>query len=489
MQPDDSYLRSVAESTARAVAAAEPVGSGFDGADPALHRRVESWLDAHGADLVELSRDLHAHPEEGFAEHRSVRQVAELLRRHGFDAEVGVGGLETALRVDVGYGDEAKAGLPGSDSNAGSEAKGRVPGSDAGSGGAASGPAGSAASGGVGVDARTRVPHVAFLAEYDALPGIGHGCGHNIICCSAVGGFLAAASALAAEDGGIPGRVSLIGTPAEEGGGGKEHLARAGVFDDVDAVVMLHPFSHDIAAHPFLGRRQVEVIFHGIAAHASAQPFMGRNALDAVVATYQGVAALRQHMPSTDRVHGIITDGGQRPNIVPERAAALFYLRSSDPGTLRELAGRVEAIASGAAEMTGCGLELRWDQQPAYMPIRHNDALAGRWARHQAERGRTALPRGVVPEHLTGSTDLGNLSYRMPAIHAMIGLEGENLSLHTAEFAAAAGSETGDRAVLDGAYGLASTALDYLGDADLREAAHAEFERAGGAVNVAAYFE
>ncbi|QUH00720.1 M20 family metallopeptidase [Saccharopolyspora erythraea] len=455
LQPDDSYLRSVAESTARAVAAAEPVGSGFDGADPALHGRVESWLDAHGADLVALSRDLHAHPEEGFAEHRSVRQVAELLRRHGFDAEVGVGGLETALRVDAGYGDEASG----------------------------------AASGGDGAEARAGVPHVAFLAEYDALPGIGHGCGHNIICCSAVGGFLAAASALAAESGGVPGRVSLVGTPAEEGGGGKEHLARAGVFDDVDAVVMLHPFSHDIAAHPFLGRRQVEVIFHGIAAHASAQPFMGRNALDAVVATYQGVAALRQHMPSTDRVHGIITDGGQRPNIVPERAAALFYLRSSDPGTLRELAGRVEAIAHGAAEMTGCGLELRWDQQPAYMPIRHNDALAGRWARHQAKRGRTALPRGVVPEHLTGSTDLGNLSYRMPAIHAMIGLEGDSLSLHTAEFAAAAGSETGDRAVLDGAYGLASTALDYLADAELREAAHVEFERAGGAVDVAAYFE
>ncbi|WP_344677514.1 M20 family metallopeptidase [Saccharopolyspora taberi] len=433
MQPDDSYLRSVAESTARAVAAAEPVRSEFDGADAAVHADVQRWLTEHSADLVGLSRDLHAHPEEGFAEHRSVRQVAELLKRHGFDAQVGVGGLDTALLATVG-----SAG-----------------------------------------------PHVAVLAEYDALPGIGHGCGHNIICSAGVGGFLGAATAVGAAGG----RVSLVGTPAEEGGGGKEHLARAGVFDDVDAVVMLHPFSHDIAAHPFLGRRQVEVVFRGIAAHAAAQPFMGRNALDAVVATYQGVAALRQHIPSTDRVHGIITDGGQRANVVPERAAVLFYFRSADPGSLRDLARRIEAIAHGAASMTGCGVELTWDQNPGYLPIRHNDTLAARWAHHQSGRGRTSLPRGVVPEYITGSTDLGNLSYRMPAIHPMIALEGESLSLHTAEFAAAAGSETGDRAVLDGAIGLACTAVDYLADERLRTAVHEEFEAAGGAVDVASFLE
>ena len=433
VRPDDSYLRAVAESTARAVASAEPVRSEFDGADPAVHAEVQQWLTGHAEDLVGLSRDLHAHPEEGFAEHRSVRQVADLLAKHGFDAEVGVGGLDTALLAGTG-----------------------------GSG-----------------------PHVAVLAEYDALPGIGHGCGHNIICSAGVGGFLGAAQAAAAAGG----RVSLVGTPAEEGGGGKEHLANAGIFDDVDAVVMLHPFSHDIAAHPFLGRRQVEVVFHGIAAHAAAQPFMGRNALDAVVATYQGVAALRQHIPSTDRVHGIITDGGQRPNVVPERAAALFYFRSGDPGSLRDLAHRIEAIAQGAASMTGCGVEFSWDHNPGYLPIRHNGALAARWAHHQAGRGRTSLPRGVVPEYITGSTDLGNLSYRMPAIHPMIGLEGENLSLHTAEFAAAAGSETGDRAVVDGAIGLACTAIDYLADDRLRAAVHEEFEAAGGVMDVAAFME
>ncbi|MBA8825882.1 amidohydrolase [Saccharopolyspora lacisalsi] len=431
--PDTSYLRSMTEATERAVAGSRAPRSSSTGAGEQLCRDVEQQLDSCAEDLVALSRDVHAHPEEGFAEHGSVERVATVLRRYGHLPRVGVGGLDTALRAESGAG----------------------------------------------------APHVAVLAEYDALPGIGHGCGHNVICASAVGAFLAAASATTTTGG----RVSLVGTPAEEGGGGKELLARRGVFDDVDAVVMLHPFSHDIAAHPFLGRRQLEVVFHGVAAHASAQPFMGRNALDAVVATYQGVAALRQHIPPTDRVHGIITDGGKRPNVVPERASALFYLRSAETGPLQDLTRRLEAIAQGAAEMTGCGVELLWDSQPGYLPIRHNEALAGRWAQHQARRGRTSLPRGVVPEYVTGSTDLGNLSHRVPAMHPMIALEGESLSLHTAEFATAAGATTGDRAVLDGAAGLALTAVDYLADAELRRAVTEEFEAAGGAVDVASFFD
>jgi amidohydrolase len=261
------------------------------------------------------------------------------------------------------------------------------------------------------------------------------------------------------------------------------------VFDDVDATIMLHPFSHDIAMHPFLGRRQVEMVFRGVAAHASAQPFMGRNALDAAVAAYQGVAALRQHLPDGDRVHGVFTDGGARPNVVPDRAALLFYLRSSEPETLRDLAARVAAVAEGAAAMTGCGVELVWDEQPPYLPIRANHALAGRWAVNQAPYGRTPLPPGVVPEFLTGSTDLGNLSYRMPAIHPMIAVSGPTVALHTVEFAEAAGSPSGDAAVRDGAAGLALTAVDYLADADLREAVHAEFAAAGGPLDVPAYFD
>jgi amidohydrolase len=260
------------------------------------------------------------------------------------------------------------------------------------------------------------------------------------------------------------------------------------VFDDVDAVVMLHPFSHDIAMHPFLGRRQLEMVFHGVSAHASAQPFMGRNALDAAVAAYQGVAALRQHLPPGDRVHGVFTDGGTRPNVVPDRAAVLFYLRSPHPETLRDLAERMAAIGRGAAELAGCGVELTWDIQPPYLPIRFNQALAGRWSVHQQERGRKPLPPGIVPDFLTGSTDLGNLSYRLPSIHPMIAVSEPTVALHTTDFAEAAGSPTGDRAVVDGAFGLALTAVDYLADAELRDAVHQEFEDAGGRLDVPNFF-
>jgi amidohydrolase len=431
--PDDSYLRSLTAATERAVRDAEPITSDHAGAAEDVRAAVLAAARDHGDELVALSQDLHAHPEEGYAEHRSARTVAQLLERHGHTAQVGVGGLDTALVATRGSGG----------------------------------------------------PHIAVLAEYDALPGIGHACGHNIICSTAVGGFLAAAQVQEQ----VGGRLSLIGTPAEEGGGGKEVLARAGVFDDVDAVIMLHPFTHDIAMHPFLGRRQVEMVFHGVASHASAQPFMGRNALDAAVAAYQGIAALRQHLPGSDRLHGIFTDGGTRPNVVPERAALLFYLRSAAPGTLRDLAARMAEIAHGAAAMTGCGVELHWDPLPAYLPIRFNHALAARWAVNQEPVGRRPLPPGVVPDFLTGSTDLGNLSYRMPAIHPMIAVSEPTVALHTLDFAAAAGSEAGDRAVRDGALGLALTAVDYLADAALRDAVHAEFAAAGGPLDVPRFFD
>ncbi len=431
--PDDGYLRALTAATERAVKDAEAIGSPHRGAPADVRAAVTAAAAEHDAELVALSQDLHAHPEEAFGEHRSVRAVAELLQRHGHSAEIGVGGLETSLLATRG-GDG---------------------------------------------------PHVAVLAEYDALPGVGHACGHNIICATAVGGFLAAARA---QDR-VGGRVSLIGTPAEEGGGGKETMARAGVFDDVDAVIMLHPFTHDIAMHPFLGRRQLEMVFHGVASHAAAQPFMGRNALDAAVAAYQGAAALRQHLPGTDRLHGVFTDGGARPNVVPERAAVLFYLRSAAPETLRDLAQRLADVARGAAAMTGCGVELRWDELPPYLPIRFNHTLAGRWAVNQEPVGRRPLPPGVVPEFLTGSTDLGNLSYRLPAIHPMIAVSEPTVALHTTEFATAAGGEAGDRAVRDGALGLALTAVDYLADGELRDAVHAEFAAAGGPLDVPAYFD
>jgi amidohydrolase len=427
---DRHHLEQLRAATDRAAEVAEPLDSRHAGAPEALLDRAEQAVEAAADELLGLSHDLHAHPEEGYAEHRSVRAVADLLGRYGVDAEVGAHGVETALRATSGAGG----------------------------------------------------PVVAVLAEYDALPGIGHGCGHNVICASAVGAFLGLHAVLSAGD--LPGTAVLLGTPAEEGGGGKELMARDGAFDGVDAVVMLHPFTYDAAVQPFLGRRQLRVTCTGIAAHASAQPFMGRNALDAVVAGYQGVAMLRQHIPDSDRVHGVITDGGQRPNVVPERAEALYYVRSATPETLADLCRRMEAVTAGAAAMTGCDVELRWDEKPAYLPVRANLELSARWTRHQARRGRAALPPGVTPASLAGSTDLGNVSVRVPAMHPMIAIASPDLSLHTAEFAEAAASAAGDAAVLDGAVGLALTALDVLADPALREAVRAEFESEGGVLDL-----
>ncbi|MEQ3549202.1 M20 family metallopeptidase [Pseudonocardia nematodicida] len=431
--PSDAHDDAVARRTADLAAAAEPITSPYDGAPEPVRTAVTGAVESLSGELLELSHSLHADPETAFTEHRAAAAVADLLERHGIACEIGVHGLDTALRASAGSGDYT----------------------------------------------------VAVLAEYDALPGIGHACGHNVICAAGVGAFLALARTLAAEDA----TVLLLGTPAEEGGGGKETMARDGAFDGVDAAVMLHPFAHDVADHPFLGRRQLDVVYHGIAAHASAQPHRGRNALDAVVLGYQGVAMMRQHLPDADRIHGIITDGGQAPNVVPERASARYYLRSQDPESLRDMTTRVEAIAVGAAAMTGCGYTLTWDPKPAYLPIRHNRALAARWAVHQAERGRTVYPRGVIPDSETGSTDLGNVSMRIPAIHPMIAIAEPGTALHTTGFAEAAGGPGGDRAVVDGAAGLASVVADLVHDAGLRDAVAAEFAEAGGPVDVPGYFD
>ncbi len=426
--PYPGFLERLLAQVTRRAAAAGPVTSDHRGADAAPAAAVERAVEAVAADVVELSQDLHANPELGYAEHHAVASVAALLKRHGHDAEVGAYGLPTALRARAGEGR----------------------------------------------------PRVAILAEYDALPGLGHACGHNVICATAVGAFLALAQV--AED--LGGSVELIGTPAEEGGGGKELIARAGGLDEVDAAVMLHPWGADAVSHPFLGVRTIDVSYEGLAAHASAFPFMGRNALDAVVQAYTGMTQLRQHMLPTDRVHGIITDGGQKPNIVPERAAATFYLRSMEPETLAELAQRAEAVFRGAAQQTATDVQLDWDPTPVYLPVRINAPLSDRFGVNLARRGRRVLPAGVLPGELTGSTDLGNVSVRMPAIHPLLAIAPPSVAIHTTAFAAHARSEAADRACVDGAVALALTALDYLHDGDLRTAVADEFAQQGGPLDL-----
>jgi amidohydrolase len=423
-RPYPGYVEQIVEQIVRDAAKAEPLRSAHEGAPPDLRAQVSGAVEALAGVLVELSQDIHAHPELCYAEHHAAQAVASLLSAHGHDVEVGAYGLATALRARAGQGR----------------------------------------------------PRVAILAEYDALPGIGHACGHNVICATAVGAFLAAATVVADLDG----SVELIGCPAEEGGGGKELIARAGGFDEIDAAVMVHPSGFEAAEHLWIGVRTVNVTYHGLAAHASAMPFLGRNALDAVVQAYVGMAALRQHILPTDRIHGIITDGGQKPNIVPERAAALFYLRSAQPQTLTELSDRARAIFEAAATATGTRVEIGWDPTPTYLPVRSNHALAARWATNIAERGRHALPEGVVPAAFTGSTDLGNVSVRIPAIHPTLAIAPPQIAIHSPEFAEWARSDRADAGCVDGAIGLALTAVDYLTDAALREDTKAEFAAAGG---------
>jgi len=431
--PYPGYIERLIQRIARGAAEVEPPQSTHEGSPPGLRAQVSGAVEALSADLIGLSHDIHAHPELCYAEHYAVGAVAGILAKHGHDAEVGAYGLATALRASAGQGR----------------------------------------------------PRVAILAEYDALPGIGHACGHNVICATAVGAFLAVAAVAADLDG----SVELIGCPAEEGGGGKERIARAGGFDEVDAAVMLHPSGFEAAEHPWIGVRTVDVTYHGLAAHASMTPFLGRNALDAVVQAYTGIAALRQHILPTDRVHGIITDGGQKPNIVPERAAAQFFLRSAEPETLVELSERAQAIFEAAATATGTRVEQSWDPTPVYLPLRNNHTLAARWAANIAARGRRALPAGVIPAAFSGSTDLGNVSVRVPAIQPLLSIAPPHVTIHTAEFADWARGERGDAGCVDGAIGLALTAVDYLTDAALREAAQAEFEAAGGRLDLDALLD
>ena len=428
--PYADQLGKLIDGMMRGVAEAEALTSPHDGAPAEVGTRVTGVVEGLAQDLVELSHDIHAHPELGYEEHHAVAAIARLLSRHGHDAEVGAYGVPTALRARAGTGR----------------------------------------------------PCVALLAEYDALPEIGHACGHNVIAATAVGAFLAVAEVIG-DLGDLGGSVELIGTPAEEGGGGKELIAKAGGFDEVDAALMLHPFGADAAEHPWLGVRQVEAVFHGLAAHASAMPFFGRNALDAAVTAYQSMAQLRQHMLPTDRIHGIFTDGGQKPNIVPERAAVQFYLRSAEPETLRVLSERARKVFEGAALASGARLELRWDTAPVYLPVRNNHALAARYAANLAPRGRKVLPLGVLPGEISGSTDMGNVSVRVPGIHPLLAIAPPYVTIHTAPFAEHAASQAADEACVDGAIGLALTAADFLTDAALRKAAQAEFDDAGGVVD------
>ncbi|MGP5673558.1 M20 family metallopeptidase [Brachybacterium alimentarium] len=453
-----AFLRQLDDERESAMRTASHPGSAFDGADAALHDRLEELVEADRPEMLDLMLDLAEHPEVAFEEHRSARAIVDVLAAHGIEAQLGVHGLDTAIRAEI----SGMSGVSGTR------------------------PAGAGAAGaGVGDD----VPTLAILSEYDALPVVGHGCGHNVIAVMGLGAFLALAALAKADPSAVPGRVVFLGTPAEEGHTGKEYMARKGAFDGLDAAVMAHPYGYDLADQVWLGRRTLTVEFHGHTAHASAQPFMGRNALDAASLMYQGIGLMRQQTPPSDRIHAVIREGGDRASVVPDYAKLDLYVRSQRPETLKDLSSRVEDVARGAALMAGVGVSVNWDQHPPSLPVRTNEALTGSWVQAQRRRGRDPLPFGVVSPILAASTDFGNVSYRIPGIHPVIRIAPPEVALHTREFATWAVSEDARAAASDGAYGLAATVLDALHDPQLATAMAAEFEEAGGAIDVPSFFD
>ena len=382
-----------------------------------LKQRSASRVDEDSDKLIALSHALHATPELAFEEHRSAAALVEVLEDGGMKVETGTGGLETAFRT--------AAGREG--------------------------------------------PNVFICAEYDALPDIGHACGHNIIGSSAVGAGLAL-SQLAA-DLGI--RVTVIGTPAEEAGGGKCELIQAGAFDDADFAMMVHPGPQEIVEMPTLAVAHVEIEFHGRESHASAYPELGRNALDAMTISYAAIAALRQHILPEERIHGIFTHAGDAPNIVPKHAAAHYYVRAKTREELEALLARVTRCFEAGAHATGCEMEMRNKSQP-YDRVVHNPTISGFYDANLKLLGRDATP--PANDRSAGSTDMGNVSAICPAIHPLMSIDSLPAVNHQAEFTAHCVSEAGDRAVLDAAKAMAYTVIDLATTEGAFERAREEFD-------------
>jgi amidohydrolase len=382
---------------------------------------IRAEVDRRSATLIAASHEIHDHPEENFAEHHAHDLLTGMLEEEGLAVERHAYGLDTAF--------EARAGAAG--------------------------------------------PTIAVLLEYDALPGLGHACGHNIIAAAGLGAGLAAAAV--AER--LGGQVRILGTPAEEGGGGKVFMVERGAFEDVDAAMMVHPADVELAWMTTIAIHRLSVVFHGEAAHAAAGPWKGRNALDAAVLGYSNVAALRQHIRPEERVHGVITDGGDKPNIVPARAAMEWYVRAATLETLEPLKQRVVACLRAGADAAGCEMDLTW-LDPPYADLRANPPLSDLYAANAAQLGRQVLVPGDDNE-VVGSTDMGNVSYAVPSIHPMIAVAPEGVSIHTPEFAVHAAGPAGDAAVLDGAKAMAMTVADLWLAPEALASARAAFAAAG----------
>ena len=364
--------------------------------------------------LIELSRRIHANPEIGFEEERSSAWLVETLSDAGFKVESGICGLPTAF--------VARAG---------------------------SGPL-----------------HVAICAEYDSLPGIGHACGHNIIAAMSVGAGIALSRV--ADDVGLT--VSVIGTPAEEVGnnGGKIILLEGGAFEGAHMAMMVHPSPHDNVAPRTIAASMFEVHYTGKEAHASAYPELGINAADALTISQTAIGLLRQHIRPTDRIHGIVTKGGDAPNIVPAHTSARYIIRTQVLDEMEELRAKVHRCFEAGALATGSSLEIAGGDKP-YAEMLHDSEIAAIYQRNAESLGRTFPDLGAVRERAVGSTDMGNVSLALPSIHPMIGIDSLPAVNHQPEFTAHCVTEAADKALIDGALAMAWTSIDIATDAGVRQ--------------------
>jgi amidohydrolase len=386
----------------------------------ALKDSVIKELEAHRRQLRDLSLKIHDNPELGFKEVKASKLLTQYLEKNGFAVERGICELDTAFRASYGQGK----------------------------------------------------PTIAILAEYDALPQLGHACGHNLIAGIAVGGAVAAKAAIDQ----CGGSVMVIGTPAEEFYGGKVLMARRGAFDDIDMAMMAHPGAHDSATTQALACITLEVEFFGKAAHAATRPETGINALEAMLLSFAAINALRQHTLDKARIHGIITDGGEAPNVVPAHSAGSFLVRAEDKAYLEELKEKVLNCFVGGAVATGARLEYHWGEV-LYAPLRNNLTLAELFRQNINSLGRQ-MP--LAGDSRVGSTDMGNVSQLVPGIHPTIAVAPETVAIHSPEFAEVAASENGIKGMLDAAKAMAMTVADLVASPETVDKVKKEFESAKG---------
>ncbi len=373
---------------------------------------VEDAVNRRSADLIALSHDIHAEPELSFAEHRSCAKTQALVAERGFAVTAAPGGLDTAFRAEFGSGSLV----------------------------------------------------IGVCAEYDALPGIGHACGHNIIAASAVGTALALAEVADELDL----TVVLLGTPAEEAGGGKVLLLNAGVFDDIAASVMLHPGPADIAGARSLALTEVEVTYTGRESHAAVAPHLGVNAGDAVTVAQVAIGLLRQQLTPGQMVHGIVTHGGEATNVIPARAQLRYTMRAPDMESLRALEARMAGCFAAGAVGTGSTHEIR-ETAPPYDALAPDPFMTEVFRAEMIRNGRHPVPTELEVAVPLGSTDMGNVTQRLPGIHPVVGIDAGGASLHQQEFAAAAAGPSADKAVVEGAIMLARTVVALAQNASERD--------------------